>query len=64
MNLKDAKVHPYSHLARRLNRQVYTINHKGTWCWVGEKLFCQEGLCCNCEIWRRKERELERHAGL
>jgi len=28
-------------------------NHKGEWCQVNPNIFCQEGYCSNCEVYRR-----------
>ncbi|MBA7466758.1 hypothetical protein ES707_01948 [subsurface metagenome] len=37
------------------------VNHKGTWCCVNPRIFCQEGFCSSCQIWydftRMKETE-------
>ena len=29
-----------------------TQSHKGQWCWVRNNVFCQEGFCLNCQIYR------------
>lgn len=27
-------------------------NHKGGWCWLRGWIFCQEGYCLGCEIYK------------
>ena len=49
--IRLAKRFPQSQAARRLYRQTYSINHLGEQCWVNNEVLCQEGYCCNCEIW-------------
>lgn len=29
-----------------------TFNHKGEWCWVNPNIFCQEGFCVECQIYK------------
>ena len=30
-------------------------NHKGAWCWVDNRIFCQEGECLGCEVYNSLE---------
>ena len=32
-------------------RQLLKVNHKGNWCWIRHRLFCQEGFCRGCQIY-------------
>lgn len=31
------------------------VEHKGDWCWVNPKIFCQENYCPGCEIYQRSD---------
>ena len=41
-------------LAEILCEQLICSNHKGQFCWV-QPIFCQEGICLGCEIYRRRK---------
>ena len=32
-------------------QQLLKVDHKGTWCWIRHRLFCQEGFCRRCQIY-------------
>ena len=43
-------------LAEILCEQLICSNHKGQFCWV-QPIFCQEGICLGCEIYRRQNED-------
>lgn len=49
-SFEKAQSHPFSKEARLLNRHLYAINHKGSWCLILRRT-CQEGICAECEVW-------------
>ena len=42
---------------KHYEKEMLSINHKGTWCWADEDTFCQEGECAKCNIYIRWENE-------
>ncbi len=32
-------------------QQMLKINHKGTWCWIEQDLFCEPGFCSRCQVY-------------
>ena len=50
--MQEYEKYPYSKSARRMNRFLYGMNHKGKWCRLANTT-CQEGYCCNCHVWQR-----------
>jgi len=35
------------------NKVDLDINHKGQWCIFDKTKFCQEGICFECEIYKK-----------
>ena len=42
---------------RIMTRFLYAINHKGQQCPFRKWLFCQEGVCAECQIYLAWEKE-------
>ena len=41
--------------------QPETVNHKGTRCIYTPVLFCQEGICSRCEVYKNQELDEEEY---
>ena len=36
---------------KSLEEDMLKYSHKGKWCWLTGKTFCQEGYCSGCQLY-------------
>lgn len=59
LHLKVCYPDCFYYLGSDCHHSKLSQNNKGTWCWVRQSLFCQEGWCTECEIFNDMIKEKE-----
>lgn len=44
---------------KQVKEDMLKTNHKGQWCWLTGKTFCQEGWCRGCQLYLDWKASLE-----